>query len=102
MFTATLRAVGGSVMMAVPKPVLVLLQLQAGSQLTIEVKQGQLIISPVRKKRYTLAQLVAQCDLSLPITDEEQAWLDASVLGLEADLTDAQDNMGWFWKRRLI
>ncbi|MEN9867461.1 MAG: Antitoxin PemI [Pseudomonadota bacterium] len=91
MSTATLRAVGGSVMMAVPKPILDLVQLQAGSQVTIEVKQGQLIISPVRKKRYTLAELVAQCDLSLPITDEEQAWLDAPAVGLEADLADAQE-----------
>lgn len=84
MATATLRAVGGSVIMAVPKRILDLVQLRAGSQVNIDVQQGRLIVSPIRKKRYTLAELVAQCDLSLPISAEEQEWLDAPAVGLEA------------------
>jgi antitoxin ChpS len=72
-------------MMAVPKRILDLVQLQAGSQVNIDVQHGQLIISPVRKKRYTLAELVAQCDPSLPLLKEEQEWLDAPAVGLEID-----------------
>jgi antitoxin ChpS len=92
MSTATLRAVGGSVMMAVPKRILDLVQLQAGSQVNIDVQHGQLIISPIRKKRYTLAELVAQCDPSLPLSKEEQEWLDAPAVGLEAGAAMSGDD----------
>jgi antitoxin ChpS len=92
MATATLRAVGGSVMVAVPKRILDLVQLQAGSQVNIDLQHGQLIISPIRKKRYTLAELVAQCDPSLPLLKQEQEWLDAPAVGLEADAEAPADN----------
>ena len=81
--TATLRTVGGSVVMAIPKRLLELVQLQAGSQVNIDVQQGQLIVTAAKKKRYTLAELLAQCDVSIPISTEERAWLDAPPAGLE-------------------
>ena len=77
MSTATLRTVGGSVVMAIPKRLLELVDLQAGSQVDIDVQQGRLVVTPLRKKRYKLAELLAQCDASLPFTPEEQEWLDA-------------------------
>jgi len=83
MSTATLRTVGGSVVMAIPKPLLELVDLQAGSQVDIDVQQGRLIVAPVRKKRYKLSELLAQCDPSLPIQADEQDWLDAPAVGPE-------------------
>lgn len=83
--TATLRTVGGSVVMAIPKRLLELVHLQVGSQVNIDVQQGKLIVAPVKKKRYTLAQLLAQCDASVPINTEERAWLDAPAVGLESE-----------------
>jgi antitoxin ChpS len=83
--TATLRTVGGSVVMAIPKRLLEMVHLQVGSQVNIDVKEGTLIVAPIPKKRYTLAQLLAQCDASLPISAEERAWLDAPVVGLEGE-----------------
>jgi len=85
MSTATLRTVGGSVVMAIPKRLLELVQLQAGSQVDIDVQQGQLIVTAAKKKRYTLAELLAQCDVSIPISTEECEWLDAPPAGLEDD-----------------
>ena len=79
-------------MMAVPKRILDLVQLQAGSQVNIDVQHGQLIISPIRKKRYTLAELVAQCDPGLPLLKEEQEWLDAPAVGLETLADRLADN----------
>jgi len=79
--TATLRAVGGSVVMAIPKRILDLVHLQAGSRVDIDVRQGQLIVIPRRKKRYTLTELLAQCDSAAPLTAEEREWLDAPPLG---------------------
>lgn len=81
--TATLRSVGGSIVMAIPKRILELVQLQAGSRVDIDVQQGQLIVSPQRKKRYTLSELLAQCNSSLPLRDEEHEWLDVPAVGLE-------------------
>jgi antitoxin ChpS len=83
MSTATLRTVGGSVVMAIPKRLLELVDLQAGSQVDIDVQQGRLIVVPQRKKRYKLAELLAQCDPNLPILADEQEWLDAPAAGLE-------------------
>ena len=80
---ATLRTVGGSVVMAIPKRLLELVHLQAGSTVDIDVQQGRLIVAPQKKKRYKLADLLAQCDPTLPITSEEQEWLDAGAVGLE-------------------
>ena len=81
--TANLRTVGGSVVMAIPRRLLELVGLQAGSQVNIDVQDGRLIVAPQRKKHYKLSELLARCDASLPITQEEQDWLDAPAVGLE-------------------
>lgn len=81
--TATLRTVGGSVVMAIPKRLLELVHLQSGSQVDIDVQQGRLIVAPQKKNRYTLAELLAQCNPKLPILAEEKEWIDAPAVGLE-------------------
>lgn len=80
---ATLRSVGGSVVIAIPKRVLELVHLQSGSQVTIDVQDGKLIVEPSKKPKYTLAELMAQCDLSQPLSAEEQEWLSAPSVGAE-------------------
>ncbi len=37
-----------------------------------------------RKGRYNLADLVAQCDTTSPLTEEDSAWLAAPSVGREA------------------
>lgn len=86
--SATLRSVGGSVVMAIPKRILELVSLQVGSRVDIDVQQGRLIVVPQPKKRYTLSELLAQCTPSLPVTDEEREWLDAPAVGLECGVED--------------
>jgi len=80
---ATLRSIGGSVVMAIPKRVLELVHLQSGSQVTIDVEDGRLIVEPAKKPKYTLAELMAQCDLSQPLSADEQEWLNAPSVGAE-------------------
>lgn len=82
MLTANLRTVGGSVVMAIPRRLLDLVGLQAGSQVNIDVQDGRLIVAPLRN-RYTLSQLLAQCDPSLPLSVEEQDWINSPAVGLE-------------------
>ena len=35
------------------------------------------------KDRYSLADLVRQCDLEAPLSDEDRAWIDAPATGRE-------------------
>jgi antitoxin ChpS len=83
MHTTNLRKVGGSVMLAVPPAILDLLELSAGSTVGVTVDEGRLIIEPQRKRRYTLDELLAQCDPNAAITGEERHWLDAPAKGDE-------------------
>lgn len=86
MSTTTLRNAGGSVVMAIPKRILSLVNLHAGSKVDIAIKDGNLIIAPVKKNHYKLADLLVQCDFTTPIDAETREWLDASAVGLENEL----------------
>jgi antitoxin component of MazEF toxin-antitoxin module len=41
------------------------------------------VIGEAKKPRYALAELLAQCDFTKPVLNEEQEWLDAPAQGLE-------------------
>ena len=82
--TVTLRNLGGSVVLAVPKRILDLVELSAGSRVELSVDQGRLIVEPKRKPRYTLAELLSKCrpgDLRPRRRDRE--WLDSPPKGRE-------------------
>jgi antitoxin ChpS len=57
---------GGSVMLAVPPAFLDQLQLEARATVGATVSDGQLVIHPKAKPRYTLAELLATPDYSEP------------------------------------
>ena len=83
MYMTNLRRVGGSVMLAVPPAILDLLNLQAGAPVGLFVDGDRLVIEPKRRRRYTLDELLAQCDASAELTDEDRAWLDDKPVGGE-------------------
>ena len=83
MATSTLRTVGGSVMMTVPKPVLEELGLQANTKLEVSVQDGKIIAVPRQRPRYTLEELLAQCDFDAPWSEEEREWMYAPPVGNE-------------------
>jgi plasmid stability protein len=37
-----------------------------------------------RNSRYSLSELMAQCDTNAPLTPEDRAWMDAPAIGREA------------------
>jgi antitoxin ChpS len=78
-----LRKVGGSVMMAVPSAILEQLQLQAGATVNLAIEGGRLIVEPKRKPRYSLEELLAQCEADAPVSAEDREWLDAHPVGRE-------------------
>ena len=80
---ATLRAVGGSVMVAIPKRVLESLGLSANAKVDLTVEGDRLIVAPLAKPAYTLAELLALCEPDAPLSADEQAWQDMEPLGRE-------------------
>ena len=83
MHITNLRKVGGSVMLAVPRAILDLLHLEAGATVGLALDGERLVVQPQPKPRYTLDELLAQCDPDAEITAEDRAWIDAAPSGRE-------------------
>jgi antitoxin ChpS len=91
MHTTNLRKVGGSVMLAVPPALLNVLQLQPGAKVGIAVESGRLVVQPRTRPRYTLNELLAQCNLparrskqnSKWRSKEDREWLNSKPVGRE-------------------
>jgi antitoxin ChpS len=81
--TTNLRKVGGSVMLAVPPAVLDMLQLRAGATVALFVDGGRLIVEPQPHPRYTLEELLTQCDQTAAPPQEDREWLDDRPVGRE-------------------
>ena len=77
MLTSTLRTVGGSVMLAIPKSVLDGLGLAANEKVELRLDKGKLVIEPRRRPKYTLDELVAQCTPA-EAEDEIREWDEAA------------------------
>ena len=79
--TATLRAVGGSVSVTLPRQMLRTLGLAAGAAVAVTVEDGRLVLAPVRP-RHSLAELLAGMKPGdMPTAD---GWSDARPAGQEA------------------
>ncbi len=83
MHTTNLRKVGGSVMLAVPPAILDLLHLHAGATVGLAVDGGRLVVEPTPRPHYTLDELLAQCDASAEVSEEDRTWLDDRPVGSE-------------------
>jgi len=87
MHTTNLRKVGGSVMLAVPPALLSVLQLHPGAKVGIAIESGCLVVQPRQHPRYTLGELLAQCDPKARRpkrrSKQEQEWLDSRPIGGE-------------------
>lgn len=83
MHTTNLRKVGGSVMFAVPPAILDLLSISVGAKLDIGVENGRMIVEPRKRPKYTLDELLAQCEQTDTPSSEDRTWLDAEPVGRE-------------------
>ena len=83
MHTTNLRKVGGSVMLAVPRALLDVLNLRAGAKVGLAVRSGRLVVDPRPRPRYTLEELLAECNPKAPQSDEDREWLDDRPVGGE-------------------
>jgi antitoxin ChpS len=85
MTTVTLRSLGGSVVMVVPKKILSLVDLKAGSRVRIGIENGRVVIEPRAKPHYTLAELLAMSPPNaLKPSRNDREWLSGGPVGKEA------------------
>jgi antitoxin ChpS len=77
---ATVQKMDGSLVVVLPPELQQELQLAEGTQLEMRAEQGRV---NVRRRKYTLKELLDQCDFSIPMSDEEREWIDAPRVGRE-------------------
>lgn len=83
MHFTNLRKVGGSVMLTVPRALLDILHLGPGAKVGIAVQSGRLVVEPQQRPRYTLDELLAQCNPKAPRSKEDREWLNNKPAGGE-------------------
>ncbi len=83
MYNTTLRNVGGSVMFAIPKPLLEGLGFKSNQQVGVSISDGRLIVEAKAKPKYSLDELLAECDINATLEAQEIAWLEDSAIGNE-------------------
>ncbi|OGA65090.1 MAG: hypothetical protein A3G83_06930 [Betaproteobacteria bacterium RIFCSPLOWO2_12_FULL_68_20] len=86
MNVSTLRNWGGAVAVSLPKKLLAALGLGAGAEVQLKIKDGAIVLAPVRR-RHGLARLekeqrLLERSLGGPLGD--QGWLDSPARGRES------------------
>jgi antitoxin ChpS len=80
---ARLRKVGGSVMLAIPPALLDALDLSADKAVGLAVKGGRLVVEPEPRRRYSLDDLLAQCDPKARRSADDREWVAGTRAGRE-------------------
>jgi antitoxin ChpS len=80
---ARLRKVGGSVMLAIPKPMLDELDLTPETSVDLSIKAGRLVIDPQKKPRHSLDELLRQCKRSARRSRADRNWQTGRAVGRE-------------------
>ncbi|OHC63274.1 MAG: hypothetical protein A3H93_16220 [Rhodocyclales bacterium RIFCSPLOWO2_02_FULL_63_24] len=79
-----IRKLGNSAGIILPAALLRSLKCEVGQIIEIEVEDGRLVVTPTRRKRYTAAELNAQCNRRTPMPEDLVAWDRAPSVGSEA------------------
>lgn len=79
----SIRKLGNSAGIILPAALLRSMHLSVGSSVTAEQVKGKLVLTPAAKPRYTLAELVAQCDSKAAPPKDMQGWNAMASVGRE-------------------
>jgi antitoxin MazE len=76
---------GNSLAARIPKVIADMIHLEKDQTVTIEAKDGRIVITPIQdKKEYTLDELLSQCDPeAISLDAEDKAWLNDKPVGKE-------------------
>ena len=70
--------------MSVPRKILNLVHLDAGSKVDLSVEKGRLVIAPKKRPSYTLDELLAKCKPGdLAPKKQDRDWLESRPVGKE-------------------
>lgn len=84
MALAQLRKVGGSAMVAVPPAVLAAAGWSSSSTVDIAFDaQSNSVVLRSAEPRYSLEELMAQCDFAVPMSDKDREWFASPAVGRE-------------------
>jgi antitoxin ChpS len=78
----TIKKWGNSAGMVIPGVVMKELGLKPGQSMEAQMVDKKLVLTPVTKK-YSLEELLAQCDMSAPELSEQDVWGPSSPTGDE-------------------
>ena len=73
---------GNSAAIRLPAPLLTQLNLHLGDKVTAKLCNEGLMLIPIKKK-YSLDELLAQCDIEADPPQDLSAWLDTPAMGDE-------------------
>ena len=80
-----IRKIGNSAGTILPSVILKKLHLSEGDAIEISENGNQILITPKQDKpKYTLKELLAQCNLKAPIPEVVKEWDEMSSTGLES------------------
>nr|WP_314628438.1 AbrB/MazE/SpoVT family DNA-binding domain-containing protein [uncultured Noviherbaspirillum sp.] len=74
---------GNSAAVRLPSALLDHLGISAGDQLEVDIRPDGFFIKPA-KPHYSLAELLAQCDAAMPVTEDIASWDRSPSAGKEA------------------
>ncbi|HED4648759.1 TPA: type II toxin-antitoxin system antitoxin ChpS [Escherichia coli] len=78
----TIKRWGNSADMVIPNIVMKELNLQPGQSVEAQVSNNQLILTPI-SRRYSLDELLAQCDMNAAELSEQDVWGKSTPAGDE-------------------
>ena len=78
----TIKRWGNSAGMFIPNIVMKELNLQPGQSVEAQVSNNQLILTPI-SRRYSLDELLAQCDMNAAELSEQDVWGKSTPAGDE-------------------
>lgn len=79
----SIKKLGNSAGILLPSVLMRALNLSVGQSVNIESVDGNLLVKPQSTKRYTLKELLAQCNANAPMPTEVNEWESAPLVGLE-------------------
>jgi antitoxin ChpS len=78
-----IRKLGNSAGIILPAALLRSLKFEVGQTIDIEVEDGRLVVTPTKSRRYTAAELNAQCNLRAPMPEDIVEWDSTPTVGSE-------------------
>ena len=78
----TIKRWGNSSGMVIPNVVMKELNLRPGQSVEAQVSNNQLILTPI-SRRYSLDELLAQCDMNATELSEQDVWGKSTPAGVE-------------------